>query len=271
LLYTCFYVLYQFVLGKFVLETFYYFAHLSVIVYLLVPLLVGTMVERRADSRWLISMSFGVGLAAVPFLFTQAPRLGTAFLDSLRGSLWAAFAYLAICAVFLAVLWRKATSNYTTGALALAAALLLQFPSFVESAHRYVFDSSRAAREYGVYRATIQYLALYCDYDRRDAQLLLWIPKKWPSLVSLSFSTLAANSLGDPWATEGMPLVGERERKKLRDPATRYLLLLSEREEEVAQGRASLVAEGIQFSLVRTLQLGDHSYSVVGELIEIRH
>src|SRR5262249_39281864 len=50
LLYLTAYAIYQFVFGRFVLETFYYFAHLTITIFLLVPVIIGELLRYTRGS-----------------------------------------------------------------------------------------------------------------------------------------------------------------------------------------------------------------------------
>ena len=71
---------YQFVLGRFVLETFYYFAHLTIVVFLLIPVILSEMTRKLSTDSGRLAVAASAGaLLAIPllnhFLPTVADRV----------------------------------------------------------------------------------------------------------------------------------------------------------------------------------------------------
>src|SRR5215510_6731412 len=69
------YLVYQLVFGRFVLETFYYFAHLAIVVFLLVPVILAELastVDGRRKARVLAAAT--LALAVIPFVNRLTPQ-----------------------------------------------------------------------------------------------------------------------------------------------------------------------------------------------------
>ncbi|HYM02446.1 MAG TPA: hypothetical protein VET85_05820 [Stellaceae bacterium] len=271
-LYVAFYAFDRFVLGGFVIEQFYYFAHLTIVVYLLVPIVIGAIADKAGRAASVALAAFAVVL----ILFPLANRLDVAraasFYDGWVGSLPMAAIYAALAAGFVAALAVPALRGRALLPLAVLGAALLQFPVFLSPPHRAVFDHRWIARERGVYRAAIGFTRVIDAYDRPGRRIITWYaPQGHPSLLAPVWSgTGFGDTLNDNFGAYGMPVLGDRERARLADTAYRYVLLLAESEREIDDGIAALAGMGAAGPKVFAATIGDEGYAAHVDLIEIK-
>jgi hypothetical protein len=265
--YCAFYLAYRFVLGQFVLEEFYYFGHLTIVVFLAVPLFVGRL-ARRGGRAAAVGGAFALGLVLPMLALRIAFEDLTRFLDGAHGSLPVISIFLAAVALLFVFL---ASPRFPAGAAWVAAFLVavsVQFATLVHTPHRTVFDRQTAAVERGAYRIGVEYARFVGAYEGRDHRVLTWLSDK-SALISIPFSVLG-DSLNVPWSgSPGMPTIGRRERRRLAEPHVRYLMLLATKGEAIAEGKAALGAIGVPFRVIERRRLGDSGCSAVAELVEI--
>lgn len=265
--YCGFYAIYRFVLGNFVLEEFYYFGHLTLAVYLAVPLVVG-LLARRGGSAVSVGVAFALGLVLPILALRVAFRRATVFLELAYGALSVMAVFWGLSVLLAILLGMRRFPPRRVWVAASLMAVFIQFTTLVEREHRHVFDARVIARERGVYITGVEYSRFVDQYDGRDHRVLVWYPREAASLWSVSFTTLG-DALNEPFAGPGMPTIGKKERKRLREPKLRYVMLLAEDPRDITRGKAALDEVGIAVRLVEARRLGDAGYSAMAVLLEI--
>lgn len=239
--YVCAYAAAVFGLHMNIVQFFWYFGHLTIVVYLGVPVILGRLTQDfgRAVTIW-----FAAGLIAVAVVvrafFPSVVRVAAAAAgdgDVVLG--------LGIgCAVCMAgLLVRQRVVGLGCAALAGA---LIQMP-FLSMTHLSVYDLQGNAIETPLFETIIRYHALLNRYDRPGQRVRTWYATKDASLMSVSSSNLLF-TIQDPFIGDGMPTIGERERQTLELPETRYVLLMAETATAVDAGLRNLTAAGVMFS-----------------------
>lgn len=270
--YTAFYLIDQFVLGRFVLETFYYFAHLTLVVYMLVPVILSEMIRRLSSSaaRRVVAAAC-VALVAVPLLNHLVPD---------RVDVWMSWADrnvslltgLTVVAGLLIAFAPWLRRQAATAAVAAAGfALLVQAFTFLNLPHRMVFDSRRWDREVGVYRTNVQMLDLFATYSRPAARVMLWFCPRQTSLLSLASSTLLF-TVNDPFAADpdgcdGM--LGEYELTRLVRNPVQFVLMLDEGGGSFPARERALNDAGFSTATVQARTLRSGSYSTEARLLRV--
>jgi len=264
--YCAFYVAYCLIFGSFVIENFYYFHHLTIPVYLAVPLVV-SMLARIAGSAVPVSIAFSLGLLLPVFaLRIDFDRAG-AFLQPAYGSLSRMSAFWVLSALLVILIAIRRLPRSAVWAAAFLLAISLQFATLVHPAHLSVFDGRGIAIERGVYITSVQYARFVARYDGKNQPVLVWYP--WSAwLMSVSFS-MQGDSVNDPFVGPGMPAIGKRELDRLAEPKVRYVVLLATNPHDIARGKAALDEVRIGFKVVESRRLGDSVFSATAELLEI--
>ena len=269
MLYTGMYYVYQLVFGRFVLETFYYFAHLSLVVFLLVPVIVGELKRAQPQRNAVLVWSVGItALVLLPLTHHIAPAFGkwleTTAYDN-RTALGIVGALTGVSIVFTRPLIRRGAALAVLGVFL----LLVQTLTFSNSAHRWVFDSQHRARELGVYLAAVQMMDVFASNSTPDAPVLLWYCGPQRSILSVA-STASLHTVNSPWANEPcQPRLGEYERKRLTSIQPRYVLMLSEDPGTFARQEASLKDDGYLVQDVFARAIGDATYRADLRLVQI--
>jgi hypothetical protein len=268
LVYVGFFIVYRFYLGHFIIETFYYFGHVTVVAYLLVPVVVGELASREGPNERRVTFAFLGGLLVYPlayrFLFSTMEQLHRA----IRGNVPALVTIAAAFTLWLLVAaWGKG-GWIARVVLATTVVLLVQTATFSHPTHGYVFGRIDRQREAAVFEAAMTFIDITRRYDRRGERILTWWPADQHSLRSIAF-TMLGYSLGPPFGTPGLPRVGDYEMRRLASPLNRYVLLMAERESQISSGRSALADAGIKLRDVASRELGGQGYRARALLVEI--
>ena len=262
------YLVYQVVFGRFVLETFYYFAHLSLVVYLLVPVIVAELtIAAPAPSRHMTAMAAGTGLLLLPLAQRLVPAFGT-WLDSAGRPTIGVWLGVGVAGMLVLAGVRSLRAR-SAAALLCMFLLTVQLLTFLNPTHRRVFDSSYRAEETGAYIAAIQMLDVFAAASTPKTPVMLWVCSHPYSIVSVA-STVLLYSVSNPFALEpcGAQL-GEYERERLTSQRPRYLLLMNDRPDAFGVQEASLRREGYEVQERLTRSIGNEAYRAIIRLVEI--
>jgi hypothetical protein len=244
------YLVAVFVLGMNIVQFFWYFGHLTIVVYLSVPVIVGRLAARAGTIT--VPVVFVAGLAGVASLvalnFGAAQRWST--LASGSGAVAAV-----VCAAMLLCLGCVALQRRGAVVAAVAAvAIVLQVP-FLSATHLSLYDRVNNRRERPLFDVTLRLQALMNRYQEPGARLMLWYPTGSAGLRSLASSHLLY-TLQDPWTSASFPSFGTAERKKLVDASVRYLLLIGEDVPTLDAGMQALDASQVSYSIVQEERWG---------------
>ena len=272
LLYLAAYATYQFVFGRFVLETFYYFAHLTITIFLLVPIIIGELFKDTPPSmKWRACAVTVAGLLALPVYNHIALSQWDVVLHAFYGSL-TALAVLLIGAAIVGLFSISLRRRPLGGAFCAASFMVMvQLLAFVSPSQRSVFDSRRAARETGVYLATLDMLSVFSQYTYPSGHVMLWFCPSQTSLLSVASSVLlytVHNSFsGTDEACVGT--IGSSERSRLQSRPVRYILMLDQTGVPFDTWDTSLRHEGYAPYEVLSKTIGDRAYSTKLRLVAL--
>ncbi|HEX5108646.1 MAG TPA: hypothetical protein VFV95_09380 [Vicinamibacterales bacterium] len=267
-IYTVGYGIYQFVFNSFVLETFYYFAHLTLVVYLLIPVLVaGFSNVRSRQPQRVLAFAGAAALLVLPLTNHQAPSLGD-WLDNYAYSNVPLLAGMLVAAALLVAGGRTLVSN-GAGAMALGLFLLcVQAFTLLSPIHRRVFDSQHRDRETAVYVAALQMLDVFEEFSKPGARVIPWHCPTQYSMGSIA-STVLVYSLSDPWSKGPCEArIGDFEVGQLR-ARPRYVLLMNEHPEIFDAQETALRGAGYQVKERLTKTIGGDAYRATIRLVEI--
>jgi hypothetical protein len=227
-----------FVLGMNVLQYFWYFAHLTIAVYLVVPVILARLVERIGTSA---TAWFTAPLALVAFLVTLrfADVFRLALAARQQAAVVAALALLA--AASLTAVSARSRRSVIFGTV--AAGALIQVP-FMSLSHLSPYDVRANRAEQPLFEIVMAYQSLLNEYDAPDRRVRTWYPTQKASLMSVAASNLMF-TLQERYVGQGMPLFGNLERERIADPSTRYVLLMDTTTAGVDAGLAALGNAGV--------------------------
>jgi hypothetical protein len=272
LLYLIAYVIYQFVFGRFVLETFYYFAHLAITIFLLVPVVVGELLRYvPAAMRRRASVAIAAGLLALPVYNRIALSQWDVVVHASYGSLPALAVLLGGAAVVVLLSIGLRRRPFAGALCAAGFMVMVQLLALVSPSQRSVFDSRRAAYETGVYLAALDMLSVFSRYAQPTSHVMLWYCPSQVSLTSVASTVLlytVHNSFsGTNEACVGT--IGPFERKRLQSLPVRYILMLDQTGASFDTWGASLRQEGYAPREVLSRTIGDEAYSAALRLVAI--
>lgn len=265
---TAFFYVAQFGLNGNSLELFYYFSYLLPFVFLLLALIVGTLLNGVRDQRmkWIAS-ALTVSTAIGPWILHSFGR-GGVYPTRLVHHLVAAGASASAL-----ILWRAAPRYRPVTLLVAAAALgLMFFSSFSTPVYRSMIDSRvRMTRsELDVYRVAQQLIESVPRTSSTPGAVGFWYSDK-PADSSIrsvqstylrGYSKIQADS-------RGLPYLEPADLDRLGRMKLRWLVLLAERNADLALGRETLRQLDIQHTLVDSRPLSAGTYTIYFELLEL--
>lgn len=252
-----FYVVSQFLLQGNFLQPSYYFSYTIPIVFLAMASVIAWLSAGEGRARW---------AGGVLLLAAVIPWVLVSF--DLRFLVPAAFAWHAtVLVTALALCVVVARSRRPTTVLAAGAALGFAFFSSIAHAPYTSTVQSRLTStrplELDVYRVALQFMRHMPVLAAEPGGILFWYRDLGgESLQSIQSTYLWAYSrLQGHDQDRGMPYLGAVEINRIVNPAVKWLALLAEREDELADGRSALVAAGVSGAIVshRTLTSGDYT------------
>jgi hypothetical protein len=268
--YTFLYAVYQFVFGRFVLETFYYFGHLTLVVYLLVPVILSELSSAVPVARRRILVVAGLALAIMPVVNRLAPARIASF-DILAVHNPVIALILAGVGLFLVVAagW---LIHRGRGAVATTVVfvLLVQALTFLNTRHQYTFDSRQAPRERDVYLATTAMLKVFASYSKRHAPVRLWYCSREGSLASVASAVLlfTLHHQFEEGDASCAPRLGAYEQQRLSDPPA-YVMMLDGTGVSFPARDASLRAAGFSPQEVLSQTIGGGSFHTKLRLVRL--
>jgi hypothetical protein len=271
LVYALAYAIYQFVFHAFVLEIYTYFAHLTIVAYLLFPLCLAIVARRLAvSSAGFVVASAIAMLLLFPLLNRFAPTSIDAIEAAMRGSV-AAAVVSGVMGVMCSTLVRLRLQTVSALASAVALVGLVQLFCFVSYGHRIIFAASvqHQRHELGLYRAAIEMVQTFGAFAKPDAKVILWFPNDESSLMWIAAAVLEYTLQPQYEPHAGTPNIGAFERARLRIPGLRYILMLSNSEAVLENGVGALQKEGIAVRHVLRREVGDDAFRTRLEMLEI--
>ncbi|MEP7309715.1 MAG: hypothetical protein ABJA98_29760 [Acidobacteriota bacterium] len=250
-----------------IVQYFWYFGHLTIVVYLSVPVILGRFAERAGTS---VALVFVAGLLGVAVLVAQDFNAARRMSIAASGS---APTVMAVCGAMLlcvlAVFWRRRLAYLVAVA---AIAVVLQVP-FLSATHLSLYDRVANRNEKPLFAAIQQFHALMNRYEKPGQRLMLWYPSGFPALspalLSLASSDLLYD-LQDPFTPAAFPLFGAAEQKKLDDPSVRFLLLMGEDPATLDDGLRALDAVPVSYSILGEETWGYDPLIVHARLVDLR-
>jgi hypothetical protein len=231
-----------FILRMNIVQYFWYFGHLTIAVYLSVPVILARLVERvgRQSVTWFVA-----ALAAVPIAVASSADLWRGIVMAANGN-GAIVASLA-AAMLITVVFLQVRRPPVLVCATISLALLLQVP-YLSATHASVFDVRDNVTEEPLYETITYYRALLNRYDRPRARVRTWY--RYSNTMGSIASSNLLFTLQSPWGEGGMPIVAETEKANLADPSTRYVLLMDPQSERVNQGLDALRVAGVGFTIL---------------------
>lgn len=250
------------VLGMNVVQYFWYFGHLTIAVYVMIPVILGRLSELagRQAIPWFVG-----GLAAVSVVvnagFDTVKRVS---LD-VSGSAVMVVAYVALIVAAAALLLIPRRMAVLSGAVLCGA--LLQVP-YLSRTHLSMYDKSENAIERPLFDVIRGYHDVLNRYDTRERRVRTWYRTPDPTLMSVASSNLLF-TLQSPWTGAGMPGIAKIERDTLLDSTTGYVLLMDVEPRNVDAGLRALADAQVKFVPVGRYTWGYAPERVSAALVQL--
>jgi hypothetical protein len=260
-MYLAAYIVAVFVLRMNIVQYFWYFGHLTIAVYLSVPVILAGLVERmgRQAVTWFVA-----ALAAVPVAVASSADLWRGIVMAANGN--GAIVVSLAAAMLITMLFLEVQRPRVLVSATISLALLMQVP-FLSATHASVFDVRDNVKEAPLFETISHYRALLNRYDRTGARVRTWYSYS-NTMGSIASSNLLF-TLQPPWGAGGMPVVAETEKAKLADPSTRYVLLIDPRSERLDQGLDALRAAGLRLAILERHTWGHDPLTLRAVLVRL--
>lgn len=270
LLYSSGYVIYQFWLHRFVLETFFYFFHLTLVVYLLFPACLYLITRNLPNNRRALPVALATTLLILMPVFKSVfviePETFKNFFDH-----YATASIVAALAAVVAIYRMRWLANAGVATIfAIGLTYAVQVLGLSAPAFAIVYSNPGQAREFDLYRAAVDMLNVFAEYARPGKRVMPWFPA---SELSISYSLMSATILDGvsrPLEKEGgLPAIGDYERERLRAPDAGYVMILSEDPRLIAEGKRALIEDGFSFRDVTSRMIGGAHFKASLDLIKL--
>ena len=270
--YTTFYAVYQLMLGGFVLETWYYFAHLELVVFLLVPVILSELLAKvQAPSRARGILLAAIALVAIPIAHRLLPGSADRVTNLASGN---GLTLLLLCCVAISFVggarWMIRRPGWAAAA-AMTFVLLVQVFTFLNPAHGGVFDRRHWAREKDVYAAAATVADTFGEYWRPDERVMLWYCSPEGSLGALASSVLLF-TVQEPFSNSYESCdgrVGAYEHQRLTDHRISSVMMLDETGASFAARDRALRDAGYDTQELALRKIGGETYHAVLRLVRI--
>jgi hypothetical protein len=252
-----------------VLEQFYYFSHLSVVVYLLFP----ACLYLIANKLKLRSQMIVIGIAiAMLFLTAMYPAHFILEPTSFKQAI-TSFKTLSLTVGIGIIFGIYSIGRFTKvasimSAYAVAVVFGVQTLAFAAPAFSRMYSNANEQYEYEVYRAAVEMVRVFASYTRPSERVMLWYPTEEYSIGSIA-STVLLYSINKNFEGNGLPDLGDYERSSLGLPKLKYVMMLSENRELIAKGKDALIGDGYHFRDVEHRTVGGANFSANLDLIEL--
>jgi hypothetical protein len=220
----------------------------------------GVLERLSVPGCWLSATSLAAG-AITPWIF-----YAYGYLTSAANNLRIFIASVAIAAVTLLLATRQRWSARLGFSMTASLALGLMFAaSFATSVYTGMIHSHYQAdskhKQEDVYRTTLQFMKAIPTWQVRPGHLKFWYSNDPMSgtMQSIQSTYLWGHSKlqgDDP----GLPYLGEAQLKLLRAPELKWLVMMSEQEEQLQLGLDALMREQIAYRPVSRQTIGSGSY-----------
>ena len=255
------YIVAVFILRMNIVQYFWYFGHLTIAVYLSLPVILARLVERagRHVATWFVA-----ALAVVAVGLVSSADLWRSIIVAAQGN--GMIVVLLAAAMLITVISLHVRRPRMLACATIALAFLLQVP-FLSATHASVFDFRENVLEAPLFETITSYRALLNRYDRKGERVRTWYSYS-NTMGSIASSNLLF-TLQPPWGQGGMPVVAETEKANLLDPSTRYVLLLDPQSERIDQGLGALRATGLPFTILERHTWGHDPLTVRAALVRL--
>jgi hypothetical protein len=261
-LYLCAYVVAVFVLGMNVVQYFWYFGHLTIAVYLMMPVVLRRVADRAGIKTILW---FTVALAAISLMVSTAFETVNHISLEAAGNGRAGLAVLVLGALVVALLGLRHRLAVVTGAV--LCAIVVQTP-YLSRTHLSIYDRAENASERVTFEIVREYHRLLNRYDKPETRVRTWYQTSNLRLRSIASSNLLF-TVHNPASGPGMPAIGMAERRILIQERTRYVLLMAEDVERIDAGLRALTEAQFRFTPRETGSWGHPPARVSVALIEL--
>lgn len=260
-MYLAAYVVAVFILRMNIVQYFWYFGHVTIAVYLSVPVVLARLIERAGSqaAAWFVA-----ALAAVPIAVASSAGLWWDIVNAAYGK--GTIVVSLAAAMLITLVFLEARRPRMLACATVSLALLLQVP-YLSPPHVSMFNVRENASEAPLFETIRRYRGLLDRYDRNGARVRTWY-RTSGTMMSIASSNLMT-TLQPPYTGNGMPGVAETEKANLADPSTRYVLLVDPQPEGVAHGLDALRAAGVRFTILERQTWGRDPLTLRAVLVRL--
>jgi len=270
---TLFYYVYQFLLNGTFLQLFYYFSYLLPFIFLLLMLVASALLDLvDRPTQWrvmLVLLAAAIG-PWVLWSFEQSVLLPASLVQ-----------YLGIVLLTTVLVIAAVRTSFRSPGMTFAAATALGLtvagsfagPDQTTSVYRTAVNSrvSPSSLQMDVYRVALDFMKAVPPLAERPGEILFWYSNRPPRnpMQSIQSTYLWGYSKlqGDG---PGLPALEPRELKTILEPRVKWLGLLAEREEQLAEARAKLVQNDVAFDSVGRKAISHGTYTLYVEFLGLR-
>jgi hypothetical protein len=250
----------------FIAQIFYYLLHLTIVVYLTVPIILG---EAVGVPTWLRVVSYCIGLV-IPLVIARIDGSFIVHLDAAAVGVPQVVVAIGFATCFIALVLaygRRAPIAGTTAFWLLG--LLVQIP-FLVPVYSYMYiDNPRRSAEAPLYGMIRQYHQLLQERDKPSQRVLTWYATNHYSFTSLASSNLLL-TLHHPWVVPGgMPTLGQYERDRLADGQYKYVLLIDSDRALVDRGLDALAEADVRVEILEEHVWGESPLTAYALLVQL--
>jgi hypothetical protein len=257
------YAVIVFVLKMNILQFFWYFGHLTIVVYLTIPIILGRLVETigRTAALW---FTIPLAMTALVVSLRFHDMFDLALAAAGRGGVVVAFGILAAASIAATATRSRRLAIAGT----FAAGVLVQVP-FLSRPYLSPYGAETNRGDRPLLEAIMEYHALLNRYDAPGRRVRTWYSTSQTVLMTVAASNLMF-TLQDRYVGEGMPLFGSLEREHIAEPSTRYVLLMDATAAGIDRGLAALGNAGVATSIRERLVWGRSPLVIRAVLVELK-
>ena len=267
ILYCAAYLFAVFIRHMFIAQTFYYLSHLTIVVYLTVPIILG---EAAGLSAWARAVGYCIGLV-IPPTVTQMDNSFIVHLDTAVAGATQVVVAIGAATCFIAVVLACGRRAVIAGTIAFwLCGLLVQIP-FLVPVYSYMYiDNPARSAEVPLYGMIRQYHMLLNKRDKPGQRVLTWYVTNHYALGSLASSNLLL-TLHNPWVPGGMPTISKYEHDRLADGQYKYVLLIDPDRAIVDRGLDALAEAGVRIERIEEHVWGEPPLTAYALLVQLIH
>jgi len=271
MLYCAAYAFAVFVLRMDLANTYYYVAHLTIVTYLTVPVVLGRVTNLADQTRAGLAGLFVLGLL-IPLVIVRLDPRYALHLSNIANGAPQVVVLIGAAVALAAVLSVVRRPNIAALSALFLFGGLTQIPLLFNPYLQVYLNGPERPDEVALYKMIRQYHVLLNKYDKPSERVRTWYSTDSSYLFSSLTSSNLLFTLQNPWthdANSVMPTLGAYERERLADPQTKYVLLLDPNPEMIQRGLEALRSAGLDIESTEAEEWGKEPFTAYALLVRI--